>query len=237
MISLAIIPARSGSKRVPNKNIKMLGNIPLIAHTIRAALESQYLDRIVVSTDSEEIAQVALEFGADVPFIRPSELAEDQTPDQPVLRHALQYLKEKDDYRPDIILNLRPTTPFKTAHTIDNVILKIEDPDTDIVRTMSLVEGVHHPYWMYKLKGDGYATPFINGIYIKNYYQSQLLPKAYRINGVVDAYKTYIIYDGDILSNDNMKTVVVPEEESIDIDTEFDFKICESLISFNTKRS
>jgi CMP-N-acetylneuraminic acid synthetase len=227
---LGIIPARGDSKRVPGKNIRLLAGKPLIVYTIEAALKANSIDRLIVSTDDREIADISKQYGAEVPFLRPSELAEDTVPDQPVFVHTLQWLKEHESYEPDTIMHLRPTTPFKKPQTIDNVAQKMIDTHADVVRTMTRVEGVHHPYWMYRLSDDKHAVPFMDDIKISDFFQRQLLPPVYRINGVVDAIKTNVIYDGNILDNTNMKAVVISEKESIDIDTEFDFKMCEHVI-------
>jgi len=223
---LGVIPARGGSKRFPGKNIKDLLGKPLIAYTIEAALGSTKIDRLIVSTDDEKTALISEEYGAEVPFIRPKELSEDYTPDLPVFLHALEKLNEIDQYNPDIVVNLRPTSPFKTSTIVDNVINSFTDEKVDIVRTMTLSEGVHHPYWMYKLSNNGIASPLIKEININEYYQSQLLPPVYRINGVVDAYKAQKIYEGDILGG-RITGLVISDRESMDIDTYHDFKICE----------
>ena len=231
MSVLGVIPARGGSKRIPRKNIRLLAGKPLINYTIEAAMESKCLDRLIVSTDDDEIAEVANKCGAEVPFLRPAELAEDETPDQPVFRHALEKLRKLSNYEPEIVMNLRPTTPLKTPQTIDKVIATILETKADIVRTMSPVTGVHHPYWMYKLSGDDQAIPFLDDIRMSEYFQSQLLPPVYRINCAADAMKPRLIYEGNILGDDSdMRIVVTSEEESIDIDTEFDFKLCEFFL-------
>ena len=227
--TLGLIPARSGSKRVKQKNIKLLHGKPLIAYTIEAALQSDKIDRLIVTTDSPEIAMIAEDFGAEAPFIRPPELAKDNVPDLPVLVNALDELNNFDGYKPDIVVNLRPTSPFKTCKIIDEVISKFDDPNVNFVRTMTKTEGVHHPYWMYKVASNGVASQFMKNININDYYQSQLLPSLYRINGVVDAYRTDKIIDGDILSGD-LISVIIDEKESFDIDNNFDFKLCEMLI-------
>ena len=121
--TLGIIPARGGSIRVPRKNIRSLGGKPLIACTIEAADSASRLDRVIVSTDDEEIAEVARSHGADVPFMRPAELATEDTPDAPVFIHALNWLGETEGFYPELLVNLRPTTPFKTGGIIDEVIL------------------------------------------------------------------------------------------------------------------
>jgi CMP-N,N'-diacetyllegionaminic acid synthase len=232
---LGIIPARGRSKRVPRKNIRLLGGKHLIGHTIEVALQTQIIDRLIVSTDNEEIAAVARQYGAEVPFTRPSSLATDTTADQPVFCHALDWLKKNENYVPDIVLNLRPTTPFKTSAIIERVVEKIEKTKADVVRTVSLVEGVYHPYWMYRVSKDGWAESFINDISISDYHQSQLLPPAYRLNGVVDAIRKNVIDAGGFLDSQKMSIVVIPEGLSIDIDTEFDFKLAEMILNLGEK--
>jgi len=231
MKALGIIPARGGSRRVPGKNVRLLAGKPLIAYTIEAGLHATSIERLVVSTDNEKIAGVARKWGTEVPFLRPADLAKDDTPDQPVFLHALRWLKENDDYEPDIVVNLRPTTPFKTSQIIDKVVQSIIETEADIVRTMTLVEGIHHPYWMYRLSEDGSASLFSGDIKLSHYYQRQLLPPVYRINGVVDAMKTRVIYEGNILDNQNMKGVIISEKESLDVDTELDFMLCECILN------
>jgi len=227
--ALAIIPARGGSKRVKGKNIKILNGKPLISYSIEVALQSSMIDRVVVSTDDEEIARVAKDFGAEVPFMRPSELAGDDVPDLPVLAHALEALLDIDGYQPDVVLFLRPTSPFKTTEMIKRVISKFNTLGVDIVRTMTKSEGVHHPYWMYQLLENNIAEQFLKEVNINDFYQSQLLPPVYRINGAVDAYSVQKILSGDILTG-KINAVITSERESIDIDTDFDFELCELMM-------
>jgi len=228
---LGIIPARGGSKRVPKKNIRLLAAKPLIAYTIEVALQTRCIDRLIVSTDDDEIAHIAQKYDAEVPFIRPVELGQDSTPDQPVFRHALGWLKEQEDYVPDLVLNLRPTTPFKTPQIIEEVVRRVIETGADMVRTMSRVSGVNHPYWMYRLSEEGQVRPFVTEIKVADYYQSQLLPPVYRINGLVDAIRPRAIYEGNFLNATNMIAVVVSDEASIDADTELDLKLCEVLLN------
>lgn len=224
---VAIIPARGGSKDIPRKNIvKMLGK-PLIAYTIDVAKDADCLSRIIVSTDDEEIRKISLEYGAEVPFLRPKELAEDHVPDKPVFVHALKWLEENEDYRPDIVLNLRPTSPLRLVEDIENVIEKMIISCCDSVRTICQVE--HHPYWMKKLEEDR-ATPFLEGKDERIYYQRQLLPPVFRINGSVDAMRRDIILNHDFLYGDDMRAVVMPLERSYDVDTPMDLKIIEILL-------
>jgi len=228
---LGLIPARGGSKRVPKKNIRLLNGKPLITYTIEAAQKSIKLDRIIVTTDSLEIANICKKAGAEVPFIRPAEFAKGNTPDKPVLIHAIKWLKENENYYPDIIVILRPTTPFKTPEIIDKVITMLKQTGADSVRTMTKVEGVLHPYWMYKKYDSNRAIPFCSEISIDEYYQSQLLPIVFRINGVVDAIKTDVILNHIFLYGEDMRFFEISEGFSIDIDTEIDLQLCEIIMN------
>ena len=167
MIILAIIPARGGSKGVPRKNIRPLGGKPLIAHTIEVALKTKEIGRVIVSTDDEEIRMVALGYGAEVPFLRPKELAQDDTPDRHYLVHALDWLRVNEHYIPDVVLLLRPTSPFRRVEHIERVLVMMKTMKADSIRTVTLVEGTQHPYWMYHLDDAGRARPFIEGIEIE----------------------------------------------------------------------
>ena len=235
MATLGIIPARGGSKRVPRKNIRLLAGKPLIVHAIETALKASMVDRLIVSTDDEEIAAIGKKYGAEVPFLRPTHLAQDNIPDQPVFQHALEWLKDNDKYEPDIILNLRPTTPFKTAEIIDGVVSRMIETDAEIVRTVNEVIGIEHPYWMFYLSPDGFCTPFIDDLDFKQFYQRQKLPQLYSTNGVVDAYSKAAIKNGNIIYSPKMIGYPIPEENALDIDTEFHFKLCEALLRYLTK--
>jgi CMP-N,N'-diacetyllegionaminic acid synthase len=230
---LAIIPARGGSKRVPRKNIRELNGIPLIIYTIRVALETDRIDRVIVSTDDKEIASVASAHGAEVPFLRPYELSNDNALDYSVLKHSLEWLEVNENYIPDIVLHLRPTSPFKTSRLLDAVLDKMRETGANLVRTMTKTNGASHPYWMYKLDEYGMATPFIEDVKVSSFYQSQLLPVVFRLNGVVDAIKPSILKNEDRYKDEQpMAIVEVPEVQSFDIDTELDFIMCELLIKY-----
>jgi len=224
---IAIIPARGGSKGIPRKNlVNVLGN-PLIAYTIEVAKDCRCLDRVIVSTDDEEIRAVALEYGAEVPFLRPRELAEDHVPDKPVFVHALRWLEENENYRPDIVLNLRPTSPLRLVQDIEKVVEKIITTGCDSVRTVCRVN--HHPYWMKKLEGDR-LIPFIKGKDERIYYQRQLLPPVYRITGSIDAMRRDVILNSDFLYGEDVRAVIIPPERSYEVDTPLDLKIIEFLL-------
>lgn len=224
---LAIIPARGGSKGVPGKNIRSLGGKPLIAWTIEAALGSSAPKRVVVSTDDEAIAQIARKHGAEVPFLRPSEIAQDDTPDLPVCRHALTWLMQHEHYRPDLVAWLRPTAPLRTAADVDGAIELLQKTDADCVRSVCLTE--HHPYWMKRLD-EGRLVPFMEGLDENKYYRRQLLPPAYRYNGAVDVVRCLSIPTGNVLFGGVMLGYVMPSDRSIDLDTEIDFALADLLI-------
>jgi CMP-N-acetylneuraminic acid synthetase len=228
---VALIPARCGSKGVKNKNIKLLDGKPLIQYSIEAALNSKKVSRVIVSTDDKEIAEIALECGAEIPFIRPAELAKDNIPDGPVMKHLINWLKENENYQVDVLAYLRPTTPFKTSELIDTCLGKIIlSPDASSLRTVNKAEGVYHPYWMFKTE-DGKLKSFIDGISIKEYFQRQLLPDCYRLNGVVDILIPKVILNDNDIYGERIIPFEIAEEIAIDIDTELDFKLAMLLLS------
>ncbi len=227
---VAIIPARGGSKGIPGKNLKQLGGKPLLAYAIAPALAHPEVDRVLVSTDDEDIKEAALALGAEVPFMRPAELAQDHVPDRPVFQHALRWLARHEQYHPAFVLNLRCTTPFKTTDDIGQVISTWQRTSADAVRTMSEAEGVHHPYWMFSPTDEGMAQPFIEGISLEKYYQRQLLPPAYRLNGLVDGIKAEVVLHHEQFYGSRMALVPTPVQRSHDIDTPLDFKWAEFLI-------
>ncbi|MDP8210689.1 MAG: acylneuraminate cytidylyltransferase family protein [Candidatus Stygibacter australis] len=227
---LGIIPARGGSKGIPGKNIKLLSDKPLIDYSIKAAQNSKLLNKFIVSTDSDEIANICKLSGAEVPFIRPEEFARDDTPDRPMILHALEYLKENQNYIPDMVVLLRPTTPFKTGAIIDECITKLcENKEYSSLRTVTQTEGVHHPYWMFSNK-DGFLKTFIDGINLTEYHRRQLLPECYRLNGVVDVLRTDNLLKYNDIYGDKVGYISLSEYDSIDIDNQFDFDLCEYIL-------
>jgi CMP-N,N'-diacetyllegionaminic acid synthase len=226
-LTLGIIPARGGSKGVPRKNIRQLAGKPLIAWTIEVALACPSLERVIVSTDDQEIAEIARQYGAKVPFIRPAELAQDDTPDLPVYLHALSWLVEHKGYRPDIVVWLRPTTPLRMVKDIETVMELLVESKADCVRSVCLTE--HHPYWMKRLDGDR-LVPFVSGSDERRYYRRQLLPPVYRLNGMVDAVRCGTVNERESLFGGDMRGYVVPTERSIDLDSELDFTLAELLM-------
>jgi CMP-N,N'-diacetyllegionaminic acid synthase len=223
---IAVIPARGQSKGIPYKNIAYLAGKPLIYYSINVAKKSRYIERIIVSTDDEKIARVAKKYNVEI-LMRPSDLAQDDTPDFPVFKHVVDTLKEKEGEIPDIIINLRPTCPLRNEEDIDNAVKKMIDTGCDSVRTIT--EAKHHPYWMGKLKDD-HLVPFIDGIDVQKYYQRQLLPHAFIINGGVDVMNVKNIIENNTLYGKDIRAVFMPFERSVDIDTPFDLQFAEFFL-------
>lgn len=183
----ALVLARGVSKRIPHKNIKLLNGKPLIAYSIDEAKKSKYVDRVITSTDDVEIAEIAKKIGSEVPFMRPSELAGDTVTDYPVFIHALEWLEKNENYKPDIIVQLRPTSPLRTVEHIDSAIeLLANNPKADSVRTVT--EPDQSPYKMYKINKEGVLEPLlvIEGEKESFNLPQQKLPKAYKHVGYVD---------------------------------------------------
>ena len=228
---IGIIPARGGSKRLPNKNTKILAGKPLIEHTIKAAKKSNYLDDIIVSTDDEKIANISKKLGVKAPFLRPAEISGSEAYDRDVILHILNYLNRKSKLQYSIFVYLRPTSPFRKASNIDKVIGELIDSNNYTgLRTVTKVEGVYHPYWIFR-EINGVIHPVVEGVKIENYYQSQMLPPCYRLNGAVDAGRTEIIVDNKNIYGDNIGINILESPIDHDIDTQLDFDLAEFYIS------
>ncbi|MBU5253536.1 acylneuraminate cytidylyltransferase family protein [Lysinibacillus sp. JK80] len=217
---LAVIPARGGSKGVPGKNIRLLAGKPLIAWTIEAAKRSKYITTTIVSTDDEEISTVAIEYGAEVPFIRPAHLAEDDTPGVAPILHALE---QCPDY--DYVVVLQPTSPLRTAEDIDGTIEKMFKNDGDFC--VSVAEASQSPYWMYTLNKDDVMQPLIDSPLVV---RRQELPKAYILNGAVYVAKVEELKKTESFITSETVAYEMPEERSFDIDVEKDFLVCENIM-------
>lgn len=224
---IAVIPARGGSKGVPRKNIKPLLGKPLIAWTIDAALAAKSVGRVIVSTDDHEIAVVSRACGAEVPFMRPAEFAQDDTPDLPVLKHALEFLGTKEGATCKAVVWLRPTAPLRTADDIDTAVALLTKTGAHSVRSVSATKA--HPYWMKTLSGD-LLSPFVPGEDERKYPRRQTLPPAYSLNGAVDVTSIKTLEGWNTLWGERIAGYIMPPERSIDIDTESDFVIAEALL-------
>lgn len=229
--TLAIIPARGGSKSIPRKNVLDFAGHPLIAYSIAAALQSELVTRVIVSTDDEEIAEVARKYGAETPFMRPAEHAQDNTPDFPVFKHALDWLAENEDYKPEIVVQLRPTNPVRPPGMVDAAVqLLIDHPEADSVR--GIVPAGQNPHKMWQLNEDGSMRSLLDVEGIAEPYNAprQILPDIYWQTGHIDAIRVKTIYEKDSLTGDVVWPLYIDVAYTLDIDTSYDWAEAERLM-------
>jgi len=217
---LALITARGGSKGVPGKNIMMAGGKPLVAWSIEAARKSKYIDRLIISSDDDEIISVASAFGCDAPFVRPSELANDDAITYDVAIHAIDFLEE----RFNILVVLQPTSPLRIAEDIDRCI----ECSLSTGSCVSLVETDKSPYWMYKLPTESSMVPLLQSD--KAILRRQDAPPIFMLNGAVYAVDCNWLKRNGSFINDDTVPYVMPKDRSLDIDTHDDFEIFERLL-------
>ena len=227
---LAIIPARGGSKSIPHKNIRSFAGHPLIAYSIAAGRAAESVSRLIVSTDDEQIARVSRRYGAEVPFMRPPNLAEDNTPDLPVFRHALEWLAERERYFPEIVVQLRPTSPLRRAWHIDQAVLSLlAHPEADAIRTVCMP--FQNPFKMWRIRPDGQMEPLIKTEHNEPYNMPrQLLPDVYWQTGYVDAAWSDTILKKESMTGDAILPLIIPPGDWIDIDSADDWRRAERLI-------
>jgi CMP-N-acetylneuraminic acid synthetase len=232
MQTIVFIFARGGSKGLPGKNILPLAGKPMIAWTIDLARSIERIDRVIVSTDSPEIADVARKFGADVPFMRPAELASDTSPEWLSWRHALSYLKENENVQPDIFLSLPATAPLRAAIDVENCLDEFEKNDCDVVITIT--EAHRNPYFnMVSLDAAGCAKLVIPPE--TSVYRRQDCPEVFDITTVAYALKPEFVLNNESLFSGKVAAVTVPVGRSIDIDNETDFQVAEFLMNQRLK--
>lgn len=223
---LAVIPARGGSKRLPRKNVLPLQGKPLIAWSIEAGLKSRYVDRVVVSTDCDEIAHIAIANGADVPFMRPADIAGDTASTDSVILHLLSTFEPED--KVDAVVILQPTSPLRTSEDIDRALELLVEKQAEGV--VSVCECEHSPFWSNSLPDDGNMGAFIRED-IKGK-RSQDLPTCYRLNGAVYAFTVDSIIANQGLSyTKSVFSIEMPVLRSVDIDHELDFKLAEVILN------
>ncbi len=231
---LGIIPARGGSKGIPRKNIKLFAGKPLIAWTIEETKKSKYLTRVIVSTDDSEIAEIAREWGADVPFLRPAPLASDLSTDVEFIEHALAYLKEHENFVPEIVLRLPPTSPLRTVEDIDRGIeTLLENTEADAVRP--IMEAPKHPYKFWKIgKDKRYLEPFLDtsftGFDEPHNLPRQLFPKVYVHTGAMDIMRRETIEKLHSTSGKKLGYFLMEPDHSVNIDHPLDFEFADYLM-------
>ena len=221
----ALIPARGGSKRLPRKNIKLLGDKPLIAWSIEAAKASRYIDRVIVSTDDEEIKQVSEQYGAQVPFLRPEHLSNDHASSFDVIKHAICFLQL--DQPNELIVLLQPTSPLRLVSELDTALeFFIAKNAKGIV---SISETEHSPMWSNTLPENGCMSDFIRPEVQGK--RSQDLPRFFRLNGSIYIYETLsLLEQAKMFFDENVYGFETSLETAVDIDTALDFLVAETII-------
>ncbi|MBW6409468.1 acylneuraminate cytidylyltransferase family protein [Clostridium weizhouense] len=223
---LAIIPARGGSKGLYRKNLRKLKGIHLIGYTIKSALKSKYIKRVVVSTEDKEIAEISKIYGAEIPCLRPNELAGDSSPTVESILQMIDYLEKEQEYYSDYVLLLQCTSPLRNTKHIDEAIEKLLKSNFDGIA--SICEAEVNPYWTNIFKGEKLEYFLKEGERIT---RRQDLPKVYRYNGAIFLIKTEILKKEKTFEVENLTGYIMDRESSIDIDTEMDFKIAEIIIA------
>lgn len=221
---LAIIPARGGSKGIPRKNVCLVAGKPLIAWTIKAAQQSKYIDRLILSSDDTEIIHVAREWGCEVPFVRPSHLARDDTPGMEPVFHALEHCPGFD-----MVVVLQPTSPCRSSQDIDACLKMLSDRQAQAV--VSVTESPCHPAWTYRVESDASMHPYL----VTDATRRQDLPPAFCLNGAVYAAACHSLIETRSFIADKTLAYLMPRERSVDIDDALDLMMAETLLERHIK--
>lgn len=229
MSRIAIIPARSGSKGLKDKNIKLLNGKPLMAYTIEAAIKSGMFDKVFVSTDSQKYADIAMQYGADASFLRSKTNSTDLSSSWDVVREVIEKFKEKGQFYDEVMM-LQVTSPLRIEEDIIRSIDLLHSKNANAI--VSLTKADHSPIWCNTLPEDGNMDHFERDEYRDM--PRQLLPQFYRYNGAIYLVKEKELYK-DIMFVDQCFAYLMPRERSIDIDDEFDFIIAESIMKYRNK--
>jgi len=222
MKTLAIIPARGGSKGVPLKNIKKLSGKPLIEYTITTALKSKKINKIIVSTDNEKIAKISKSLGVEVPFLRPKKISSDSSPTIDLVKHVIKKL-EKDEFIPDIITILQPTSPFRTSQMIDKSINLLRQSDaTSVISVEKMKKHPYSSFWLY----NKYLKSFRKDS--SKFHQRQLLPELFSPTGAIYTFWASTLIKYNSLYGPRIKPMIIDDEIiNLDIDSNFDFFMAE----------
>ena len=228
---LALVPARGGSKSIPRKNVMSFAGHPLLTYSIAAGLKARAVGRVIVSTDDAEISSVAREYGAEVPFLRPASLALDDTPDLPVFEHALAWLESHEGYRPEIVVQLRPTSPVRPPDCVDRAVeTLLAHPEADSVR--GVVPSGQNPYKMWRIEADGGMKPLLQDGFDEPYNMPrQSLPPTFWQTGHVDAIRTSTILEKGSMSGDVILPLILDPRYTVDIDNPRDLERAEWLMA------
>ncbi|HYE86311.1 MAG TPA: acylneuraminate cytidylyltransferase family protein [Vicinamibacterales bacterium] len=229
---LGIITARGGSKGVPGKNLKPLGGKPLLAYTVEAALDTA-LDRLILSTDDPKIADAGRALGCEVPFMRPAELARDETPHLPVVQHAVKWLIDHDRYQADAVVILQPTSPLRSAIDISGALRMLELSGADSVVSVTEVSAHAHPSRMLRVDAAGDATLFVTGEPVRmRVNRRQDMPPVWLMNGAVYACRTHVLFDAEpSLYGNRVVAYPMPADRAISIDSFEDWADAEAALA------
>lgn len=228
---LGVVGARSGSRGIPDKNIRPLLGEPLLAWITKAAKAAKSVTWLIISTDSSEYAEIAKRYGAEAPFLRPKELAQDHVPDFDFLYHAATWMRDHEHWQPDIILRLPPTTPLCRPEHIDACVkLLVDDPEADSSRTITVAS--KHPYKLWRKSGD-YIEPLLSeeftGLKDAHNMPRQSLPGAYQHVDVI-ALRWKTLVDQKSMAGEKIRFYEIPKPDAIDIDSDIDFMIAEAIL-------
>jgi N-acylneuraminate cytidylyltransferase len=228
---LALVPARGGSKGIPRKNLQLLGGKPLVALAVETGRAARLVSRVLCSTDDPEIANAARAAGGEVPFLRPPDLALDTSEDWPVFMHALDFLAREDNWVPDLVVNLRPTSPMRRPSHVDDAIQLLLDTGADSVKAVCLAR--QHPHKMWLRQPDGHIEPFLKTPL--RLARGPDVPRAqledvYWQNGVVDVTRREVILEQKTLIGRRVAGLVTEPADSIDIDTPLDLALAELIL-------
>lgn len=217
---LAIIPARSGSKSVQDKNIRLAGGRPMLAHSICHAKKSKSINRVIVSTDSGKYAEIARKYGAEAPFLRPAEYAKDTSLDIDVFLHALEYLRDTEHYEPDIVVQLRPTYPIRDPEDIDRMVdLLVQNPQADSIRCIAPAKEVAYKMW--RMDYTGRIRPILEDIEEAYNMPRQQLPPIYYQNACIDVVRSRTILESHSMSGNYILGYKMGHNYDIDTEEEF----------------
>jgi CMP-N-acetylneuraminic acid synthetase len=230
---LGIITARGGSKGIPGKNLKLLAGKPLLAYTVDTARRSGALDRVILSTEDEAIASAGRDLGCDVPFIRPLDLAQDDTPHLPVIQHATRWMQERINYQPDAVMILQPTSPLRTVEDIAAAVALLDTSGADSVLSVNEVPVHAHPMRTLRLDATGHAVLFVSGDPVrKRINRRQDLPPAWVMNGAIYACRTRVLFDAEPgLYGTRVVAYRMPADRSISIDDLEDWHAAERALA------
>jgi N-acylneuraminate cytidylyltransferase len=227
---IAIIPARSGSKGIINKNIHLLSGQPVLAYSIKAALKSSLIDRVIVSTDSQEYADIALTYGAEVPFLRPKEISEDAATDLEFFNHTLDWFRDNEGHIPEYFIHLRPTTPLRFPQTIDKAIKQFIESGSEYTALRSCHLMSESSYKTFEIENQKLKGLCNNGFDIEDLnFGRQSYPRTYDCNGYVDIVRSELIQKKNILHGDRVFAYVT--EKAYEIDEPSDIDLIEYIIN------